>query len=361
MNSLGNSLSAQKTYYGLDLVKFIMAIFIVSIHAHPLTEISYNWNYALTQGIARIGVPFFFVTSGFLLFRKMKLDFLDKSRIKKYLIHIFRLYVVWTVIYLPIIVYTGIIKGKHGMLMGLLGVIRNTIMSGSYLQLWFLQALLVSAIIIVALLHFRVSIKKVFLLTGALYCVALLGEAYYAVFNYFFPEGTAMYKFWHILKMLFVTPRNGICFGALYFFMGAYLSSVKTDISMKKIKWGMLISFALLMVEVMGGSFIGLVRHSDVYIFLIPLTYYVFLYAKNMQLKDSPKWLYLRKQSMYIFYIHPWFLFILGIFFGKGKYSLVYIGSLAIFLATVALSIIFGHVVIKLSGKKKFAFLRYLA
>lgn len=355
MNSLG------KTYNGLDVVKFVMAIFIITIHAHPLSDISYNWNYALTQGVARIGVPFFFVTSGFLLFRKMKLDCLDKARIKRYLWHIFRLYLVWTAIYLPIIVYTGIIKGKHGMLLGFLATIRNTIMSESYLQLWFLQALLVSAIIVVFLLHFKVGTKTIFLLTGALYCIALLGEAYYSVFDYFFPAGTAMYTFWHYLAKLFVTPRNGICFGALYFFMGAYLSSAKTELPMKNIKWGMLIFFILLMIEVMEGSFIGLTRHSDVYIFLVPLTYYVFLYAKNMSLRDSPTWLYLRKQSMYIFYIHPWFLFILNAFFGKGKHSFVYIGSFAMFLLTLVLSIIFGHIVIKLSTKEKFAFLKYLA
>lgn len=355
MNSLG------KTYNGLDVVKFVMAIFIVTIHAHPLSDISYNWNYALTQGIARIGVPFFFVTSAFLLFRKMKLNCLDKGRIKRYLWHIFRLYVVWTVIYLPIIVYTGIIKGKHGMLMGVFATIRNTIMSGSYLQLWFLQALIVSAIIIVALLHFHVSVKRIFLLTGSLYCIALLGEAYYSVFDFFFPQGSAMYTFWHYLAKIFVTPRDGICFGALYFFMGAYLSSVKAKLSMRHIKWGMLIFFILLMVEVMQGSFIGLTRASDVYIFLVPLTYYVFLYAKNMSLKNSPIWLYLRKQSMYIFYIHPWFLFILNAFFGKGKHSLVNIGSMTIFLMTVALSIVFGHIIIKLSEKERFAFLKYLA
>lgn len=37
-------------------------------------------------------------------------------------------------------------------------------MIGSYWQLWFLQALLVAAILVTALLYFKVSLKKIFVL-----------------------------------------------------------------------------------------------------------------------------------------------------------------------------------------------------
>lgn len=36
---------------------------------------------------------------------------------------------------------------------------------------------------------------------------------------------------------------------------------------------------------------------------LVPLTCCIFLYTKVLKLKDSPIWLYLRKQSMLIFYL----------------------------------------------------------
>ena len=108
MNTIGQ---VNTRYNGFDIAKFIMAIFVVTLHAHPLLDISFNLNYAVTNGLTRVAVPYFFMASGFLLFRKMSFHELDMPRIKKYLIHIFRLYIVWTIIYLPIIIYTGVLKG----------------------------------------------------------------------------------------------------------------------------------------------------------------------------------------------------------------------------------------------------------
>lgn len=55
----------------VDLVKFIMAIFVVAIHTHPYTCIE-NANLSFfIQKLISLSVPFFFVASGFFLWRKM--------------------------------------------------------------------------------------------------------------------------------------------------------------------------------------------------------------------------------------------------------------------------------------------------
>lgn len=361
MNTTGQS---NTRYNGFDIAKFIMAIFVVTLHAHPLADISFNLNYAVTNGLTRVAVPYFFMASGFLLFRKMSLYELDMARIKRYLIHIFRLYVVWTIIYLPIIIYTGILKAQKGILHGTATVVRNTIMSGSYLQLWFLQALLVAAILVTVLLYYKVRIRWIFILTLFGYMIAVIGVQDYAVFDYFCPEGSMGYKIFKTLRLVFVTPRNGICFGALYFFMGAYLSQKLCDIPIRRLRQYIAVFFVLLMIEVMGSSFCGLTKISyshDCYIFLIPLTYYVFLYTKAVKLKDSPVWGYLRKQSMFVFYIHAWWLFLVAIIFGGSKHALVNLGTVGVYLIALVLSIVSSHIIIALSKKERFSFLRYLS
>ncbi len=347
-----------KSYNGLDLFKFIMAIFVVILHAQPMSDISYNVNYALSYGLTRLAVPFFFVASGFLLYRKMDLDSLNVAKIRQYLRHIIRLYAIWTVIYLPIVVYS-MLKSDKNIWREVLVFMRNTIVSGSYFQLWFLQALVVVAIIVSALIYFRISAKRIFIVTGFLYAVALLGMGYYWIFDYFFPEGSMGYSLFHLLKKVFVTPRNGIFFAPIFFFMGAYFS--RCNVVVKNVKSIILGLFVGLMLEVMLGSFYGFNGKSDVYIFLVPLTFYVFCYARNLRLPDSPIWIYLRKQSMYIFYIHAWFLSLAGIFLGNGKYAVANIGTLGRFLVVILLSFIFGHIIIKLSQKEKFSFLKYLS
>lgn len=357
--------SGSTQYNGFDIAKFVMAILVVIIHGHPLSDISFNLNYAVVSGVAKVAVPYFFMASGFLLFRKMSsLYDLDWGRIKHYLIHIFRLYMVWTVIYLPIIIYTDILHSDKGALHGVLVVIRNTVMNGSYVQLWFLHALLVSAVFVAGLLYFRVSVRKIFILFLFGYLIGLVGLQYYLAFDYFFPEGSLVYKACKVLKYIFVTPRNGFCIGALYFFMGAYLSQKTSQISPDRLKGYIAVFFALLMVEVMGSSFCGLTNHHFVhacYFFLVPFTYYLFLYTKAVKLKDSSVWVYLRKQSMFIFYTHMWWLFLAERFFGTGQHAFVNLGSVGIFVIVLALSILTSHVLIVLSQRERFHFLTYLS
>ena len=124
MNTTGQ---VNARYNGFDIAKFIMAIFVVTLHAHPFSDISFGLNYIITNGLTRVAVPYFFMVSGFLLFRKMSLYELDIAKIKRYLIHIFRLYVIWTIIYLPIIIYTGILKPHKGFLSGGIEILKNII------------------------------------------------------------------------------------------------------------------------------------------------------------------------------------------------------------------------------------------
>lgn len=359
-----NSPAQSSCYNGFDIAKFIMAIFVVTLHAQPFSDFSFNLNYAVTHGVTRMAVPYFFMASGFLLFRKMSFIRLDKMRIRKYLVHIFRLYVLWTIIYLPVILYTNIYKPHNGMLHGVVIVIRNMLMNGSYLQLWFLHALLMSAIALAVLLYFRLSSRRIFLILLSFHMIAIVGLHYYGLVDYFFPAGSDGYSVLQWLKWIFVTPRNGLCFGAVYFFIGAYLSQKASDLSLPRLKRYIVVFFMLFMIEVMGGSFCGWTQLNyshDVYIMLLPLTYCVFLYTKAVRLPDSPVWGYLRKQSMFIFYIHAWWLGLARAAFGGSKPAFVHLGSLEVYLIALGLSVLTSHILIVLSRKEKFSYLKYLS
>lgn len=346
-------------YNGIDIIKFIMAIFIVILHAKPLLEISYWGNYALTYGLARIAVPFFFIASGFLLFREMPLYNIDVKKIKKYSYHIFKLYMIWTVIYLPLIIWE-VHKNERGVLYGAIEAVRNTIMAGSYLQLWFLNALIVATIIISLFLWLKISVKRIFLFTLITYMLALLGQSYYGIFDYLFPEGSMVFTLCKFMGMVFGTPRNGFCFGSLFFFLGAYSSTLNNTLSIKKIIVRLFISFILLMLEVVGGKYFNITREADVYIFLIPIAYFLLLFAKSVSVKNSSLWAYLRKQSMFIFYVHGWWLFLVDRLF-QGKYAIIKIGNFVSFFIVLFLSIAVGHIIINLSKKERFSFLRHLS
>ena len=146
--------------------------------------------------------------------------------------------------------------------------------------------------------------------------------------------------------------------------MGAYLSQKKCDIPIHRLKQYIAVFFILLMIEVFGSVFYGLTKINyshDCYIFLVPLTYYIFLYTKAVKLRDSPIWGYLRKQSMFIFYIHTWWIFLAEIIFGGSNHTVIHLGSMGMYLIVLFLSILSSHIIIVFSKKERFSYLRYLS
>lgn len=95
----------KKNYYGIDLLKFIMAVCVVAIHTQPLYSVQSIVVQRLFDTITSLAVPYFFSVSGFLLFSKIDADISCRKNMevcKRYLSRVLSLYVIWNIIYLPI-------------------------------------------------------------------------------------------------------------------------------------------------------------------------------------------------------------------------------------------------------------------
>ena len=55
--------------YSLDLSRWIAAFLVICIHTVPLSSFSRLGNALFVQVVCRLAVPFFFVCSGYFLFR----------------------------------------------------------------------------------------------------------------------------------------------------------------------------------------------------------------------------------------------------------------------------------------------------
>lgn len=319
-------LQAKDTAYnGLDLAKFIFCFFIIAIHTNPFIEISYPLNYFLTQYIGRMAVPFFFAASGFLLYRKMSVaDGMDMVRVKKYLRHILRLYIVYTVIYFPVYYIQYVSADPKGIQHGLLEFVHATVISGSYWHLWFLLALIVAAIIVTWMLSLGWSWKRIFFVTWMLHLVCLIGKGGYYAYLPSFIQGSSVLSW---LEDFFITPANGIFFGSLYLAIGACVSQQKKEFRMSSIVSNLFGFLILYFVECMGGRWLNINSGAWVYFSLIPVTYYILLLAKTVSLPDTSCWRYLRRQSMLIFYFHPWFVVLASWFLWNRPYSIADIGT----------------------------------
>ena len=61
----------KKEYYGIDIVKFAMAIQVVAIHTLPLVNCNNETILNVYSEFRGLAVPFFFLSCGFLLSKRM--------------------------------------------------------------------------------------------------------------------------------------------------------------------------------------------------------------------------------------------------------------------------------------------------
>ena len=156
----------------IDIFRYLCAIMVVAIHTGPLKEFSIKLGYIATEILPRIGVPFFFIVSGYYYFQKMQTG---KNAFKNYFKHIIMVYSIWSVLYFLIdYIQWGYLTTK--------GFIVNCIISfvyyGSSYHFWFFPAL-IFALCFTTLL-WRIGQKRIMLpLSIILYIVGVLGCAYY--------------------------------------------------------------------------------------------------------------------------------------------------------------------------------------
>jgi len=114
---------------GIDLFKLIGAFFIMCLHT---SYGSLNQEYVDNLRLfSRWAVPFFFMSAGFFLGKKIKNNNIDFKRIQKNIIMLFSILIVSSIIYLPV----NFIQGN-------LPINVAIILTGSYFHLWFIGALL---------------------------------------------------------------------------------------------------------------------------------------------------------------------------------------------------------------------------
>lgn len=215
----------KQNYNAIDLTKFICAILVVTIHIAPFgdNENLRFFNYGIQNYLARIAVPFFFVTSGFLLYRKSTLENFSMDRTFKYALRLLRLYIIWSLIYLPLNIKIFLGNGQS-IIHSVLVYIRNFIFTGSYTQLWYLNATIFAVILISFLLKKHIAPKKIIIYAAVFYFAGLFAQSYFGVIR---PLRDLTPNLWHMLKLLskiIVTTRDGLFEGFLFVAIGMFFA-----------------------------------------------------------------------------------------------------------------------------------------
>lgn len=219
-------------YRLIDLLKFLCAYLVIGIHTRPFQSIGILLDKVFYYNVSNYAVPFFYACTGyFLIIKQPEKDLHTKLsyRIKK----IFNIYVIWSIVYLPLTVYGWSIEGNKTLEYAVF-CIRNYFLVGDNFYSWALWYLngLIFALILIDILSKRISIEKIVGFGSVAYLVGIVLTA----FGGHQDELPALLAFpVNIYFSIFATTRNGLFQSLVFVSLGMYIADIEKSGELTKI------------------------------------------------------------------------------------------------------------------------------
>lgn len=249
----------------------------------------------------------------------------DREDLKKYILRIGKLYLIWSVAFLPMVFRGGAVNWGR--------LLQDILFSGTYWHLWFLPSLIV-AISIVWVLSKLLGNKVLLTISLALYFIGTLVDTY----SFIHP----MFE-WSVYKTIFLTTRNGLFFGCLFIIIGKFIA----DGHRAKMWYG-LCGVTLMIIE---GYYHAInsttiVNMTFVSIILVPIILSLAIDNPGTTININGK--FCREVSTVLFCCHPYIIRIVG-FIGKR----MGMNGFFMTIGVVLISLTGAAVVVKLSDRIK--------
>lgn len=274
------------SYNSIDLAKFFMAFCVIAIHTQPLVNCNNDFILSIYDSIVRLAVPFFFITSGFLLEKKCD-GSNDTAVIGKQMNKILRMYLIWTLIYTPLEIVHAFSSGTS-LIKEILLYFRDMVFVGEHYNSWPLWYLL-STIYGLALIYYvkkkKLSAKGLLVISIVFMMISFGIDSFVSIDNL---SGVLFVS----QKLIKLTIGNGRILQGLFFISLGMLLSEKSNAFLSTL----LFVFGFIGNCLLDG-FIGS-------IFLTISAVGLFGIIKNIKLSNTAIWKHLREYSTIIYLIH---------------------------------------------------------
>ena len=346
-------IAPRKNLYMLDVMKFIGSILVICGHVRPFTSYSMVLDVAIIHVFARIVVPFFFMTAGYLFYRKIQFPISgNKENAKflfKYIKRILVIYMIWYAAYLAVGTYVYVSSSTFSVF-GMFEFVRGL---NRISHLWYLPALMLAMLLVYLLLSY-LSYTKVLILGSVLFLIGLFGDSYYGLIRSHFILGDIS----RLYIEYFQTTRNGLFFGMLYVTLGAYLA--KHEIKLKQPIRYFLLFLGLMFVEVFTLRALDIPRNYNMILFAVPVTWFLFNRVIQIPLGERKIYKYFRDGSLLIYCAHPLFILAMPFVFSALGISSLYKDSLVRFFAVTITSMAFSFGIVALARNKYLKWLKII-
>ena len=323
-----------KNYNSIDLTKFILSIFVITIHCYIVPTIQQPLLRDICMMIQYTAVPLFFCFTGYFLFRRVLLAPEGaKKNIKRAWLRFGKLYLIW------FIIYSVIIDGQGGGVCGggEVNILHNLFCRG-YNHLWYLWSGLYCIPIIYLLLKIKIKPTAIFIIGIIAYIFFRVYSHYGSVDN---PQGICRlfaYIWEHHLFNVF-----GICNGLCYLSMGLLFAQKGTT---KNKRWLFTLFILGILLSIPD-------RNRTLGIGMILITYVACNLILNWNLKTNKNIaMQFREASTFIYVVHGATIALTSKWLSVNQLN----GWIACVLFTVFSAFLF----IKLKEQKGFSWLKQL-
>jgi len=274
----------------MDKFRIIAAILIIAIHIFPFASINETLDFVFTHVICRIGVPFFFMITGYFVLPKA---IEDKRKLIKYTLKIVKIYAICILIYLPINIYARQLQN-----LTILEIIKNICINGTFYHLWYFPAIILGIWVTYFLVkHLNKTLSLISI--TILYIIGIFGDSYFGISK----QITIISKIYDAIFIVADYTRNGLFFAPIL-------------------------------------KYFELQKHDSMYFMLVPTMFFIFNILVQINNENNKK---LRNIATIIYIIHPMFIiFIRGVAKIIGLENIMINNSVINYILVVTSTIIFS-------------------
>ncbi|MBP3624064.1 MAG: hypothetical protein J6J19_08360 [Oscillospiraceae bacterium] len=350
------SSQAKIEYNSIDLFKFVMALCVVAIHTNPMVNCSDSFLNRLYENMVNSAVPFFFLSSGYLLAKRIGWPYNQLSGLSHkqtgtiiyvYIYKILRLYLLWSLVYLPVAVI-GYARAGFSIIDGTMLYLRRFLFFGGQINsefLWYLLSTIYAMLLIAFCLKKHISPCGITIICLVIILVSIGLDVFTGYESVFGLESLAPILgrsltnlVEHIAKFISVTVEDGRIFrGAFYIPVGMLLANKNM-----LLRSNVLVLCTCFIASCLIDSF---VFRSCMQVVISVTLFQVLL---SVRLNSSCVYPFLRKMSKIIYFLHMYVLILLRAlgWIEKGA-------GVKCFVATAFITIVISFIFSIIDSKKK--------
>lgn len=334
--------AVKQTDSRFDIVKIILSVFIVAIHANLFAEYLYPW--------LRIAVPLFFMLSGYFFFGKLSV--IEGKKEKRHALAFFVkrnliLYMFWFLALLPLTLYARSEFFENGIVMGILNMLRAFLFSSTFKASWYIMASAIG-VIIIYLLSRVMGNKALLLLTGIVFVLLTLRSSYFSIFE----DNSVIISIVSAYESVFDYGLNSFPVSLFWLSLGKCFAEKNFLTKRRNSLITVILSALMLYVEwrfvrTLNGTYM-----NDSYFFLVPLCIGIFAFVLSLPMVSCSRSICLRRCSTVIYTTHASLIPVLTVLIPE-------IHSFVVFFMILLLSVLIYVVIEQLSKFKLFGWLKY--